>query len=164
MTAPHTPIGSRRTYEVCPARYSPADRPSSIRAAPAKNRIWSTMGGISSDSVRANGLPVFCALGRTSSSARASRASAIRKQGQAPLRRGGALPAGEGLGRARTARSTSAGPETGASAKGSPVLGSIDRRRRPVLGVDQLAADEVLQPPQSTNLPVRPLRPPAIDP
>ena len=30
--------------------YSPADRPSSTRAAPAKNRIWSTIGGISSDS------------------------------------------------------------------------------------------------------------------
>jgi len=46
--------------EVNPDMYSPADRPCSIRAAPAKNRIWSTIGGISSDRVSAIGLPVFC--------------------------------------------------------------------------------------------------------
>ena len=46
-----------------PAMYSPADRPSSTRAAPAKNRIWSTIGGISSDSVSPSGLPVFSHLG-----------------------------------------------------------------------------------------------------
>ena len=39
--------------------YSPLDRPSSTRAAPAKNRIWSTIGGISSDMVSEIGLPVF---------------------------------------------------------------------------------------------------------
>ena len=39
--------------------YSPAARPSSTRAAPAKNRIWSTIGGISSLAVSACGLPVF---------------------------------------------------------------------------------------------------------
>jgi hypothetical protein len=39
-----TPIGSRRIHDVWPAMYSPADRPSSTRAAPAKNRIWSTIG------------------------------------------------------------------------------------------------------------------------
>ena len=72
-----TPIGSRRIHEVCPARYSPAARPSSTRAAPAKNRIWSTIGGISSLAVSAKGLPVFCASSLTSSSARASMASAI---------------------------------------------------------------------------------------
>ena len=59
MTAAHTPIGSRRMNEVYPDMYSPAERPSSMRAAPAKNRIWSTIGGISSDKVRAIGLPVF---------------------------------------------------------------------------------------------------------
>ena len=37
--------------------YSVAARPSSRRAAPAKKRIWSTIGGISSDIVSANGLP-----------------------------------------------------------------------------------------------------------
>ena len=44
--------------------YSPAARPSSMRAAPAKNRIWSTIGGISSLAVSPSGLPVFCALQR----------------------------------------------------------------------------------------------------
>ena len=72
-----TPIGSRRIHDVWPAMYSPAARPSSTRAAPAKNRIWSTIGGISSLAVSAHGLPVFCASSRTSSSARASMASAI---------------------------------------------------------------------------------------
>ena len=41
--------------------YSPAALPSSTRAAPAKNRIWSTIGGISSLAVSACGLPVFSA-------------------------------------------------------------------------------------------------------
>ncbi len=57
--------------------YSPAERPSSIRAAPAKKRIWSTIGGISSLAVSPIGLPVFSLSTATSSSARASTASAI---------------------------------------------------------------------------------------
>ena len=56
--------------------YSPADLPSSTRAAPAKNRIWSTIGGISSLRVSAIGLPVFSHSTAMSSSARASIASA----------------------------------------------------------------------------------------
>ena len=47
--------------------YSPGERPSSTRAAPAKNRIWSTIGGISSDRVSATGLPVFSLSTATSS-------------------------------------------------------------------------------------------------
>ena len=39
--------------------YSPGDLPSRTRAAPAKNRIWSTIGAISSDRVSEIGLPVF---------------------------------------------------------------------------------------------------------
>ncbi|WP_409496188.1 hypothetical protein [Amycolatopsis sp. cmx-11-12] len=39
--------------------YSPADRPSRTRAAPAKNRNWSTIIGSSSAAVSAIGLPVF---------------------------------------------------------------------------------------------------------
>ncbi len=58
--------------------YSPAERPSSTRAAPAKKRIWSTSGGSSSSAVRPSGLPVFSLSTRTNSSARASMASAIR--------------------------------------------------------------------------------------
>ena len=60
--------------------YSPADLPSRWRAAPAKKRIWSTIGGISSARVTATGLPVFCVSTRTRSSARASMASAMRKR------------------------------------------------------------------------------------
>ena len=40
----------------------PADLPSSTRAAPAKKRIWSSIGTISSDKVTENGLPVFSRL------------------------------------------------------------------------------------------------------
>ena len=57
-----TPIGSRRIHDVWPAMYSAGGPPSSTRAAPAKNRIWSTIGGISSLAVSAYGLPVFSRL------------------------------------------------------------------------------------------------------
>ncbi len=56
--------------------YSPADLPSRTRAAPAKNLIWSTIGGTSSLAVSACGLPVFSDSRRISSSARDSTASA----------------------------------------------------------------------------------------
>ena len=56
--------------------YSPGDLPSSTRAAPAKNRIWSTIGGISSDIVSETGLPVFSLSIATSSSAFSSITSA----------------------------------------------------------------------------------------
>ena len=111
--------------EVWPAMYSDAARPWRCRAAPAKKRIWSTMGGISSSMVSWNGLPVFSHSARTSSSALASIASAIRKR--ARLRSEGVVRFHDAKASAatRTARSTSAGPETGASANASPVLGSI---------------------------------------
>ncbi len=51
-----------------------------MRAAPAKNRIWSTIGGISSDAVRPSGLPVFRLSSATSSSACSSTASAKRSR------------------------------------------------------------------------------------
>ena len=56
--------------------YSPAALPSIVLAAPAKNRRLSTIGGISSDSVTAAGLPTFCASSFTISSAFCSIASA----------------------------------------------------------------------------------------
>src|SRR3954447_5643006 len=59
--------------------YSPELLPSRWRAAVAKNRIWSTAGGISSLRVRWVGLPVFSTSRAISSSARASTASAKRK-------------------------------------------------------------------------------------
>ena len=59
MTAAHTPTGSRRIIDVKPVMYSPAAVPSSTRAAPAKKRIWSHIGGISSSIVSCFGLPVL---------------------------------------------------------------------------------------------------------
>ena len=56
--------------------YSPALRPSSSRAAPAKKRIWSSAGGISSLRVSSIGLPVFSHSAAMMSSARSSIASA----------------------------------------------------------------------------------------
>ena len=131
--------------EVWPAMYSAAARPWRCRAAPAKNRIWSTIGGISSSMVSWKGFPVFSDSARTRSSALASSASAMRIS--ARLRSEGVVRRHEAKASAatRSARSTSAGPETGASANGSPVLGSIEGRRGPVLGVPIGPSDEVLQ-------------------
>ncbi len=56
--------------------YSPADLPSRIRAAPAKNRIWSSIGGISSASVTWLGLPVLRPSAATRSAAAFSTSSA----------------------------------------------------------------------------------------
>ena len=56
--------------------YSPAALPSRTRAAPAKNRSWSTIGGISSLAVSALILPVFSDSRAMSSSACASIESA----------------------------------------------------------------------------------------
>ena len=105
--------------------YSPADLPSSIRAAPAKKRIWSTAGGISSVMVSPSGLPVLRLSTATNSSARASIASAIlssarwRSDGVVSRHDSNAVAA------AAIAASTSAAPETGALANTSPVVGSI---------------------------------------
>ena len=71
-----TPTGSRRTHDVWPSMYSPADLPSRTRAAPAKKRIWSTIGGISSALVTWSGLPVFLPSAATRSSAARSTSSA----------------------------------------------------------------------------------------
>ena len=73
-------MGSRRMKEVWSSMYSPADLPSSTRAAPAKKRKWSTVGGISSLAVRPSGLPVSRHSAATNSSARDSSASAIRSR------------------------------------------------------------------------------------
>ena len=72
-----TPTGSRRIIDVKPSMYSPAARPSSTRAAPAKKRNWSTIGGTSSAMVTGIGLPVFSDSSATSSSALASTRSAM---------------------------------------------------------------------------------------
>src|SRR4029453_19156746 len=62
--------------EVNPLMYSAVALPSSTRAAPAKKRIWSSIGTISSDKVSEYGLPVFSDSRATSSSALASMRSA----------------------------------------------------------------------------------------
>ena len=62
--------------EVNPAMYSPALRPPATRAAPAKNRRLSTIGGISSAIVTSAGLPAFSDSIFTNSSALDSIASA----------------------------------------------------------------------------------------
>jgi hypothetical protein len=96
--------------------YSPAARPSSTRAAPAKNRIWSTIGGISSDAVTAYGLPVFSPSSRTKSSARASTASANRSRARCRSPGVESRQVSKARAAASYAASTSACPETGALA------------------------------------------------
>jgi hypothetical protein len=75
-----TPMGSRRIIEVWSLRYSPADRPSSTLAAPAKKRSWSMHGGSSSATVNPRGFPVSRDSTSTNSRERLSRASAIRSR------------------------------------------------------------------------------------
>ncbi len=129
MTWPTTPIGSRRTQEVWPARYSPAALPSSTRAAPAKNRSWSTIGGISSLAVSACGLPVFSDSSRMSSSACDSMASA--NFSSACWRSLGVVwpQVSKAAEAARYAASTSAAEETGAVATTWAVDGSTTSLR-----------------------------------
>ncbi len=93
--------------------YSPAALPSSSRAAPAKKRIWSTIGGISSLRVRPIGLPVFSHSAAMRSSARSSNASAIFSR--AFWRSDGVVSrqAGKAAAAASMAASTSACPESG---------------------------------------------------
>jgi len=87
-----------------------------MRAAPAKNRSSSTSGGISSAIVIPTGLPVLRHSAATISSARAAVASAIRSS--ARLRSAGVVSRqpSNAPAAARSAASTSAGPETGACA------------------------------------------------
>ena len=66
--------------DVWPAMYSAALLPSRWRAAVAKKRSWSTIGGISSERVSSIGLPVFSTSSAISSSPRASTASAMRNR------------------------------------------------------------------------------------
>ena len=126
--------------------YSPADFPSRWRAAPAKNRIWSTSGGISSAKVTAIGLPVFWrSRPRTRSSARASKASAMRNR--ARLRSDGVASrhSGKAAAAAAMAASTSLAP----GHRGLEVLlagAGVDQHGRgAVRGLDVPAPDEVGQ-------------------
>ncbi len=104
--------------------YSPADRPSSTRAAPAKNRIWSMPGGSSSLAVRPSGFPVSFDSAFTNSSARSSSASAILSS--AFCRSAGVVSpqASKALAAAPYAASMSSAPDICACAYTSPVVGS----------------------------------------
>jgi hypothetical protein len=124
--------------------YSPAARPSSTRAAPAKKRSWSTITGSSSDVVSPIGLPVFADSTSTSPSPLASTASAMRSN--ANWRCAGVVSrqVSNALAAARTSLSTSSAPATGAShyAAGDRVDDvRLTSGGRPAV----LAADEVLQ-------------------
>ncbi len=116
MTCAQTPIGSRRIIEVWSRRYSPADRPSSTRAAPAKKRNWSTLGGTSSVAAMASGLPVLRHSASVSSAARRSTASA--NLSRASERSAGVVSrqVPNASCAARIASSTSAADDTGADA------------------------------------------------
>ncbi len=92
--------------------YSPAERPSSIRAAPAKKRIWSTMGGISSERVSPIGLPVFSTSAAISSSARSSNAAAMSSRYFCRLAGVSSRQAGKAAAAATIAASTSASPDS----------------------------------------------------
>ena len=109
--------------EVWPAMYSAAALPSRWRAAVAKKRSWSTIGGISSERVSATGLPVFSTSRAISSSARASTASAMRNS--ASERSDGVVSrhVSNASAAARIAASTSSGRDRAASAYCSPVTG-----------------------------------------
>ena len=111
--------------------YSPAEVPSSTRAAPAKKRIWSTIGGISSDSTSAFGLPVFSLSTATSCSARASIASAIFNS--ASWRSDGVVFPHDSNARSAAwqAASISCSEETADVANTSSVTGSTSSSSRP---------------------------------
>ena len=131
---------------MCPAMYSPADRPS--RAGPPRRRSGS--GRPSAGSPRtwsaAKGLPVFSHSARTSSSARASMASAIRSK--ARLR-------SDGVARFHAANAAAAAPNARSTSRarhrrlGERLAGARvdDRRAWPSIGSDVLPPDEVAQPP-----------------
>ncbi len=118
---------------MCPARYSPALRPSSSRAAPAKKRIWSIAGGSSSVRVSSIGLPVFWHSAAMMSSARSSIASA--NLSSARWRSDGVLSRHDSnaLAAAEYAASTSCSPDRGDVPNTSPVVGSTRSSCRPSL-------------------------------
>ena len=116
MTCAQTPIGSRLIMDVWSRRYSPALRPSRILAAPAKKRSWSTLGGSSSVTASATGLPVLRVSAAMNSPARRSTASAnfsIARERSAGVE---SRQPSNAAAAARSASSTSAAVDTGACA------------------------------------------------
>src|SRR5215467_10051805 len=102
--------------------YSPADLPSSSRAAPAKKRMLSAETGISSFAYE-SGLPTFFDSSSASSSAFSSIASASLRSASARSPGVVSSHSGSAFFAASTARSTSACVPLGTSAITSPVAG-----------------------------------------
>ena len=94
--------------------YSPAARPSIVRAAPAKKRSWSAITGISSSTTALRGLPASAASRSAISSPRSSIRSAIRSSARARSPGGVAAQPGKAPLAAATAASTSGLVESGA--------------------------------------------------
>jgi len=111
--------------------YSPALLPSRCRAAVAKKRTWSTIGGISSERVIPMGLPQFSDSSAMNSSARASMASAMRKSASERSFGVESRQVSKASDAAFIAASTSAAPDSGAVAYCSPVAGLTTPRVRP---------------------------------
>src|SRR6266567_1639841 len=117
-------MGSRRMNEVYPFMYSPAARPSSTRAPPAKNRKLSAITGISSLMTRENTLPTFWDSIRPNSSPCSSTRSASLRR--ARCRSDGVESnhvSSNAFRAAATARLTSSAAAAGTSAITSPVAG-----------------------------------------
>src|SRR3954452_6603184 len=104
--------------------YSPADLPSSTRAAPAKNRMLSAENGISSREA-ISGLPTFSDSSCASSSACSSITSAIRCSSSDRSFGVFSDHAGQAERAAATARSTSSAEQRGTDAITSAVAGAI---------------------------------------
>ena len=126
--------------------YSPAERPSRQRAAPAKKRSWSAITGISSSTTALRGLPASAASRSAISSPRSSIRSAIRSSARARSSGGivAQLPSNASFAAATAAVDIGFGRERRlgdrlAGGRVDHLLG------RPLDRVDRLAADEVPQ-------------------
>src|SRR5690348_12069780 len=125
------PSGSRRTTDVYPSMYSPADLPSNTRAAPAKKRMLSAENGISSrDAI--SGFPTFTDSSWASSSACSSMMSAIRWRSSDRALGVRSDHSGHAAFATATARSTSSAEHEGTDAITSPVAGAITSIVSPV--------------------------------
>ncbi len=143
--------------EVRASMYSPAARPSIVRAAPAKKRSWSAITGISSSTTALRGLPASADSRSAISSPRSSIRSAMRSSARARSPGGVAAQPGNASFAAATAASTSGLVESGASAITSPVAGLTTSSLPPSAGSTALppmkflslvfAAVAITQPP-----------------
>ena len=116
-----------------------AERPPAAGPAPAKNRIWSTIGGISSLAVSPLGLPVFSTLG--GDQLVGPRLEGVGDLEQRLLALGGrrVAPGRERAAAAAMAASTSAARRAGGAVEHPPVAGLTTSDGPPVGGVAELS-------------------------